>query len=134
MKLAGDDTIEIWVDRSLKNRDLAKEIAECGLLGASGPRQMTDDIRLSRIITALDPIGPIRFRRIALMPDGAGPASIHAVLRKELSADYTSLILGKMMNFWHEKQPRPKPWMLAASEVVDKAAIYLSDTALGFSI
>jgi len=38
------------------------------------------------------------------------------------------------MNFWHEKQPRPKTWMLPASEIVEKAAIYLSDTAPGFSI
>ena len=134
VKLSGDDTIEKWVDRSLNDRDLAKEISECGLLGASGPRQMTDDIRLSRIITTLDPIGPIRYRRIAMMPDGTGPASIQAVLQKELSAEYTSMILGKMMNFWHEKQPRPKTWMLPASEIVEKAAIYLSDTAPGFSI
>jgi len=134
LKLASDDTIELWADRSLKNRDLSKEIAECGLLGTSGPRQMTDDIRLSRILTTLDPSGPIRYRHLAVMPDAIGPASIHAVLRKELSADYTDLILGRMMNFWHEKQPRPKTWMLAASEVVDKAANYLSDTAPGFSI
>lgn len=134
VKLAGDDTIEKWVDRSLKDRDLSKEISECSLPGMLAPRQMTDDIHLSRIITTLDPIGPIRFRSIAMMPDGAGPTSIHAVLRKDLSGEYTSMILGKMMVFWHEKQPRPKTWMLAAAEVVEKAEIYLSDTAPGFSI
>ena len=133
-KLAGDDTIELWVDRSLKNRELAKEVAECGLLGSSGPRKMTDDIRLSRIITTLDPTGPIRFRRMTVMPDGIGPASSLAVQRKDLSGDYTDIILGKMMNFWHEVQPRPKTWMLTASEIVDKAANFLSDTAPGFSI
>lgn len=134
LKLAADDTIELWVDRSLNDRDLSKEIAECGKLGGSGLRQMTDDIRLSRIITTLDPTGPIRFRGMTLMPDAAGPAAILAVLRKDLTADYTDLVLGKMMNFWHERQPRPKTWMLAAAEAIDKAGNYLSDTAPGFSI
>ena len=134
LKLASDDTIELWVERSLKDRELSKEITECGLIGTSGPRKMTDDIRLSRIITKLDPTGPIRFRGMVVMPDAIGPASILAVRDKGLSVDYTDLVIGKMMNFWHEAQARPKPWMLAASEIVDKAAIYLADTAPGFSI
>ena len=134
VKLAGDNTIEQWVDRSLNDRDLAKEIGECAKLGTSGPRQMTDDVLLSRIITTLDPIGPIRFRDMKVMPDAIGPAAIHAVMQTSLSSDYTDMILGKMMNFWHEKQARPKTWMLAAAEVVDKATNYLSDTAPGFSI
>ncbi|MDA0787275.1 MAG: hypothetical protein O3B37_13385 [Proteobacteria bacterium] len=134
IKFASDNAIELWVDRSLKNRELSKEITECGLLGSSGPRKMTDDIRLSRIITTLDPTGPIRFRRMAVMPDAIGAASSLAVQSKELSGDYTDLILGKMMSFWHQTQPRPKTWMLTASEIVDKAANFLSDTAPGFSI
>lgn len=134
LNLASDETIGLWVERNLKNRDLAKEISECGLIGSSGPRKMTDDIRLSRIITKLDPIGPIRFRRMVVMPDAIGPASILAVGDKNLSADYTDLVLGKMMGFWHECQARPKPWMLTASETVDKAAIFLADAAPGFSI
>lgn len=133
-KFAGDDTIAQWVDRSFKDRELAKEVAECGLLGSSGPRKMTDDIRLSRIITKLDPTGPIRFRRMTVMPDAIGPASSLAVQRKDLAGDYTDFILGKMMTFWHEAQTRPKTWMLTASEIVDRAANFLSDTAPGFSI
>ncbi len=134
LKVIADDTLQLWVDRSLNDRDLAKEISECGLLGANGPRQMTDDIRLARIITTLDPIGPIRFRGTTLMPDAVGPAVIFAALNRSKSADYTDLIAGKMMNYWHEKQPRPKTWMLTASETVEKAASYLSDSGVGFSI
>ncbi|MEP4884733.1 MAG: hypothetical protein ABJ215_00020 [Alphaproteobacteria bacterium] len=134
LKFASDDAIELWVDRSLKNSELAKEISECGLIGASGPRNLTDDIRLSRIITKLDPTGPIRFRSMVVMPDAIGQASIPAVQSKEMSADYTDLVLGKLMSFWHECQARPKTWMLTASEVVGKAAIFLADTAPGFSI
>ncbi len=134
IKFASDNVIELWVDRSLKNRELSKEISECGLIGSSGPRKMTDDIRLSRVIMKLDPTGPIRFRGMTVMPDAIGPASSLALREKGLSGDYTDLVLGKMMSFWHEAQPRPKTWMLTASEVVDKAANFLSDSAPGFSI
>lgn len=133
-KLSDADTIEKWVDRSLRDRELATDISECGKIGASGLRQMTEDIRLSRVIATLDPSGPIRFRRMAVMPDGFGPASVNAALNKDLASDYSDLVLGRMMTFWHEVQPRPKTWMLTASEVVDKAANFLSDTAAGFSI
>ena len=68
------------------------------------------------------------------MPDAVGTASILAAQSKDQSGKYTDLIQGKMMNFWHEAQPRPKTWILTASETVDKAANYLFDTASGFSI
>lgn len=133
-KVAGTETIARWVDRSLKNRDLAKEVADCSLLGVGGPRQMTDDIRLSRVIATLDPTGPIRFRRMTVMPDAFGPAAVMAVQDKSLAADFTDLILGKLMGFWHELQLRPKTWMVTASEVAEKASIFLAETGSGFSI
>lgn len=133
-KLAGDDTIEKWIDRSLKNRDLAKEIAECGKLGSSGLRQMTEDIRLSRVIATLDPNGPLRFRRLKIMPDAFGPTAVSAALNKDLASDYTDLVASKMMAYWHEKQARPKTWMLTAAEVVEKATSFLKESGPGFSI
>jgi len=95
---------------------------------------MSPDILLSRILTVLDPTGPICFRGMRVIPDGFTTVTLSALRDRKLAADFTELIAGKLMNFWHEAQPRPKTWMLAASEVAEKASIYLSQTAAGFSI
>lgn len=134
IRLVGTNDIEHWVDRSLKNRDLAKQISECAEPGPKGPKQMSPDILLSRIVTTLDPTGPICFRGMRVIPDGFTTVTLSALRDRKLAADFTELIAGKLMNFWHEAQPRPKTWMLAASEVAEKASIYLSQTAAGFSI
>lgn len=134
VRLVAGKEIEHWVDRSLKNRDLSKQISECAEPGPKGPKQMSSDILLSRILTLLDPTGPICFRGMRVIPDGFATVTLSALRDRKLAADFTEMIAGKMMNFWHEVQPRPKTWMLAASEVAEKASIYLAQTDSGFSI
>ena len=134
IRLVAGKEIEHWIDRSLKNRDLAKQIAECAEPGPKGPKQMSSDILLSRILTLLDPTGPICFRGMRVIPDGFATVTLSALRDRKLAGDFTEMIAGKMMNFWHEVQPRPKTWMLAASEVAEKASIYLAQRDPGFSI
>ncbi len=133
-KIVSTESVVRWVDRSLKDRDLAKEISECASSGGGGPRNMTDDVKLSRVLTALDPTGPIRFRGLTVMPDGFASAVVMSVGNKSLTADFTAMINGKMMAFWHESQPRPKTWMVTASEVAEKISVFLADRGAGFSI
>lgn len=133
-KVISTNAVEHWVDRSLKNRDLAKEIAQAAVPGPTGPKQMSADILVSRVITLLDPTGPICFRGMRVIPDGFATATISALNDRNLAADFGEMIAGKMMAFWHEAQARPKTWMLTASEVAEKASVYLAQTSAGFSI
>lgn len=134
IKVVATNAVELWVDRSLKNRELSKEIADAAEPGPTGPKQMTADVLLSRVVTILDPTGPICFRGMKVIPDGIATMAISAVSDRNLARDLGELIAGKMMAFWHEAQARPKTWMLSASEVVEKASIFLGQTAAGFSI
>lgn len=134
IKLVATNEIEHWVDRSLNDRDLAKAISECAEPGSSGPKKMTVDILVSRVLTVLDPTGPICFRNMRVIPDGFTTATVSAMNDSGLAGDFTEMISGKMMAFWHEAQARPKTWMLSASEVAMKASVLLSQPAGGFSI
>ncbi|MBO6783792.1 MAG: hypothetical protein JJ899_11050 [Alphaproteobacteria bacterium] len=133
-KVVTTSNIEHWVDRSLKDRDLTKEIGECSQLERHGPKRMTPDLLLSRVLTKLDPAGPIRFRSVVAMPDGLATANIPALWDKGMARDLTDLIAGKITSFWHEAQARPKPWMISATEVAEKMSVFLSRTGVGFSI
>lgn len=134
VKLVATKDVEVWIDRSLKNRDLAQLVSECGDPGPKGPKQVSPDILLSRVLTLLDPTGPICFRGLRVIPDGIASITVNALRDRFLVADFAEMISGKMMDFWHEAQPRPKTWMLAASEVAEKASVYMAQTASGFSI
>lgn len=134
LRLVGTNEVEHWIDRSLKNRDLAKRVSECGEPGPQGPKQMSSDVLLSRMLTLLDPTGPICFRGLRVIPDGFTSITVSALHDRPLAAAFGEMIAGKMMSFWHEVQPRPKTWMLAASEVAEKASVYMVQTSSGFSI
>ena len=134
VKVIATQDIENWADRSLKNRSLAKEIAACPDPGPGGPKQMTPDIVLSRTLITLNPTGPICFRGLVVMPDGFATATASALGNAPMSQDFTGLIDGKLMSFWHEVQVRPKPWMIVAAEVAEKMSVYLARRGAGFSI
>lgn len=134
IKLVSTNEVEHWIDRSLKNRVLAKHISECSEPGPHGPKKMSADILLSRILTLLDPTGPICFRGLRVIPDGLTTITVSALEDRSLAGDFAEMIAGKMMTFWHEAQPRPKTWMLAASEVATKASIFIAQADSGFSI
>ena len=95
---------------------------------------MTPDILLSRTLIVLDPTGPIGMRGMRVIHDDFGTAVVSAVRDPALAKAYSDIILGKLMGFWHEMQVRPKTWMLTASEVAEKASVYLAQTGAGFSI
>lgn len=134
IKVVATNAVELWTDRSLKSRELAQEIAKATEPGPTGPKKMTADILLSRVVTILDPTGPICYRGMRVIPDGISTVTVSALADRNLTRDFAEMIAGKMMAFWHEVQTRPKTWMLAASEVTEKASVYLAQTAAGFSI
>ncbi len=52
--------------------------------------------------------------------DGFATATVSALNDRNLAADFSEMIAGKMMAFWHAVQARPKTWMLTASEVAER--------------
>lgn len=71
-----DGSLESWLRRNLKMPELADKIGlivEAANANASGPQ--TNDLALvARISAMLDPEGPVRYRGMAFMMDGFGPA------------------------------------------------------------
>ncbi len=72
-----------WLDLRLKNPKLARGVAEAlavARANAEGARG-SDDHLVARVAMILDPAGPIRFRSMAFMIDGLGPAMAATWLR-----------------------------------------------------
>lgn len=134
VKVVASPDVHLWAERSLKDRNLAKELVACTDPGPYGPKKMTPDVLLSRVLMTLNPTGPICFRGLTVMPDGFSTACVSALSNAALARNFADMIAGKLMTFWHEVQSRPKPWMIAAAEVAEKMSVYLVRRGAGFSI
>lgn len=128
------EAVERWVDRSLKDRELAKDVAACRSSQFVGPRTISDDLLLARTIITLDPSGPLRFRGLHLMPDGIGPATAGVVHSDALTSAYRDMLTARLVTFWHEKQERPRPWMMGAEDTAGKLNIFLGLNSPGYGV
>ena len=74
--LATDSRIELWVRRSLDQKEkaaaLAAVTADVAALSAAGGKQPSPDIVLARICMLMDEQAPIRYKSLSAMPDGIG--------------------------------------------------------------
>ncbi len=69
-----DGRLELWVRRSIDNKDMANEVATAvGTAGyASSDKRVADEILLCKICLILDRQAPLRYKTLAVMPDGIG--------------------------------------------------------------
>ena len=128
------DAVERWAERSFKDRHLAQQIIECRHSTDYGPRMISDDLLLARTIITLDPDGPLRFRELSVMPDGLGALSALVVADAGLAATFSEMVSSQLMEFWLEKQTRPKPLVKAGKEDGAKILTYLGKPGPGFGI
>src|SRR3546814_5602191 len=128
------EAVERWVDRSLKDRELAKDLAGCRLSSPGGPRMVSDDLLLARIVVTLDPSGPIRFRDLRMMPDGIGTVAATVVGSDALTAAYRDMMTSRLVSYWNERQTRPRPWMLGADDVASRLNIHLAQNSPGYGV
>lgn len=90
--IKSDENFEGWLRRSLGDDELADRIGyvmEQAKL-ASGTPMSDPHVVATRICSMLDPKGPIRFQRFAMMPDAlsfALPVEVMANKNKQLMSD-----------------------------------------------
>lgn len=128
------DAVERWAERSVKDRELTQQIAECRISGSQGPRMISDDLLLARTIITLDPDGPLRYRGLAVMPDGLGPAAALATNDPGMGSKYSELITSQLTDFWFQRQQRPSSWASMARSDAEKMRNYLGKSGPGFGI
>ncbi len=78
--LLSDTRLVRWLETSLHKKDLADAVSRIcsNNMGDTPKAERHNNELLSRIIFALDPSGPIRYRNVALCPEGVGAMLAHA--------------------------------------------------------
>ena len=105
-KLAETGTIENWVQNQIRDADRTKALAEARKIPVSGgtANRAADHLLAARVIAVLDPLGPIRYKRLAINIEGFGPALALAMTDKSAVGAMIEIVLGDLPNFWASQQ------------------------------
>ncbi|WP_245580077.1 serine/threonine protein kinase [Niveispirillum irakense] len=127
--------VEKWVRRSVGDETRA-EMVQTAITSASvGGRAATQEEKLvARVTIALDPPSPIRYRGIAVMPDGLGPAMAEAMWQNGSIQPYAELVLAQLPMFWVNCQPDFRPEYVPMVQSYDGQRTLLEHVGMGFGI
>jgi len=99
--------IQMWVEEVLHDRVRAKALTDAARSGSSEgqPRTIKDDVLMARVLMALDPRAPVRFRGMSVMPDGLGAALLAANGDSERIKACGAMIDSMLFANWGRLQP-----------------------------
>lgn len=134
IEVCKSDEIEKWLETSLKDKCVNQALTKCKLSIGGGPRAVGDDLLLARMLQALDPDGPLRYREITVMPDGIGTLLAATINDSTRLKSLIDLLQGQLPAFCMELKNRPNYAMMAADEEVARVMPLLHQQAAGFGI
>lgn len=128
--------IDRWVEMSLHRPELAEKLDRSMRIAGHGSTDAQMSEMLTRVITILDPTGPLRSHELSLRPDGVGPilANVMHHNGQELGQIY-SFIENDFGNFWSEQADSNKTTDISNTVWrLQRARPYLKSKALGFGL
>ncbi len=126
--------LEHWLNRSLDDEATLKRTAEAMRTAGMGRGGSLEERRVARVIMALDPKGPVRYKGIAVMPDGLGGALAEALGTGRSSQELAEIISGQLPMFWVNVQSTFRPEYVPLAKKFDQMRGYLENTGIGFGI
>ena len=126
--------LETWLRHGLEDGELAAVVGEAIEGARSGSGGQEADRRLARVLMALHPRAPIRYRGQSLAPDGIGSALLHAVATGSGAQEVAEIIAVQLPLFWINVQGGFRPDFLTLMKTFEKARSLLGRTGLGYGL
>ncbi|MFP6757573.1 MAG: hypothetical protein VCC99_05055 [Alphaproteobacteria bacterium] len=133
-----------WLKASIGDKQIATTLE--ATLSPNNPeysgRQPGLDELTARAVIALDPTGPITYRKTVVMPDGIGPALAEAETDTDNNAETIENLMHMVKfgiaEFWLDQQDSPEPSAAAdtaaSAATLKTARIYAQRKAPGFGV
>ena len=99
--------------------------------GRGGP---VEERRVSRVLMALDPAAPIRYRGRSVMPDGLGDALGEAFSRGAGIQELGEIVAAQLPMFWVNVQPDFRAEFVPTARLFDQVRTFLDRQSPGFGI
>ncbi len=135
LKLIHAGHIEQWLSRSLENNDTANAVAAAVAIaeGQAGSK-FAEDILLTRVLTILDPDGPMRYRGLAIMPAAFGSALAINQIRGGQVSPYAEIVTNAVPSVWFEGNESLKTLKFQTENQFARLKTYLTKTGIGFGM
>ncbi|MEX2642576.1 MAG: hypothetical protein WD270_03940 [Acetobacterales bacterium] len=104
------EELDAWLRRSVDDPDRALHVAAIVRTMNTGPavaREANEDISVARLLNVLDPLGPIRYKGIAAMPDGLGPCIAMSFLERNDVPLFSEMLRRDIPHYWFETRQDP---------------------------
>jgi hypothetical protein len=129
-------TLEVWLQRTLGHKPTSDgfALAMADVDDTNGAAGIHDARLLSRVAMALDPSAPIRYRGLAVMPEGLGSALAVAMAQRGDVRQVAEILLGRLPQFWLRCQPLQKIEHPVLMLEFDRLRRLLDDHRPGFGL
>lgn len=99
-------SFDTWLQRAVPDADLVEEVTETILSTSAGDNEAADAKLVTRVCALFDAEGPLRYKGLAVMPDGMGYALAAAVENddKQVIGIITDLIQKGVATEWFEQK------------------------------
>lgn len=122
-----------WLRRVLESPELATKLASYveGSRFTAAEAEQAEDLAVARVCFALDPLGPIRYRGLAVMPDGFGAALAVAMIERGDASVFAEAIRRDVPRYWFEAAKDIDPEQGALEKVFSQFKKYIQSTEFG---
>lgn len=133
-KLMDSGDLLAWLDRSLDDDQILKKVQE-GIATAKASRGGTEmDRRVSRVILAMDPGAPMRFRGKSVLPEGMGAALADAMMRGDTVQPIAEIMLSQLPMWWVNVQRGFRAEHVPVVRLYDQMRMYMERGVAGYGV
>jgi serine/threonine protein kinase len=129
--------IDRWCEMSMHRPDLGEKISRILRLGREAGKESQNNDAVTRLISILDPIGPIRTPSFSLLVEGIGlklADLMHQDKAKE-TREVVDVILNDLPTYWSvQAQEQPSPQVSRQVWLLQRARNFIKMKTLGFGI
>lgn len=128
--------VTIWVHRSLRREKLAETILSAVAGDGSAPSEspLLSNRRLARMLIHMDPAAPLRFQRLAVMPEALPQVLAVEFEQPGMQQLFSELVLRRLPQAWLEAQPKLTAEHTLLRRMFESLHFFVSRTGLGFGM
>ncbi|HZH25918.1 MAG TPA: serine/threonine protein kinase [Azospirillaceae bacterium] len=128
--------LDKWLRRSLADEAVADAAAQAAASGggSGGPAGTHQHRLVARVVMALDPRGPIRYRGRSVLPDGIGTALYAAYAGGGAPSVFGEIIAAQLPGFWMSVQTEARPELAGLVQIFDSLRVLLDSVMVGYGL
>ena len=132
--LTANKEVARWLQRSVGDNSTYEQVNDL-IEGLEG-KKITDEILAAKMAMALDPMGPVRYKKLSAMPSALGTVLCHAVMDKDEAMMQTvaEIIASDLISYWTGLPGNGSTYLLGIAKDVDQARGYIAVQGLGYGI